>query len=635
VIVLGWVVLVGLTSLATLAALGVAVRSEPAGRAELALVALISLFALLGAPVLVLGYTNHLSAATIGIASLLVSASTFVASSNGRSRRDHALACARAAWSITLAPFEGVREAARARSVVLVGVLVCGALAALSLVLTALVPFTSWDPYFYHEPIIGYAIQNHGFAVVSLPQNQPVQSINGYPRVCEAVSLWFVVFTDRSLVELPNDLGGIGLLWAAYAIARRYADRVTAMGWACVLFLMPATWSQLCHCYLDVQVGFFLIAATYFATRPECRVRDAAFATVAMALALEAKTPSLVWVPPIALVAGGRLIAQQLSTRRAATLAMVLGGGAFLAALPLHYLTRNWRAFGNPFWPITMDFDRLGIHWPGLATLRHMAPEPPLKEIVDTAYGLPMAGVGDIVVRGYGYGVTWVVVPVALVAAPILAATAAAELLRLKRRGTATNLALVLAPTILGLLVTPSLNIPRYNLHIVAGTMFAATWLVSRKAWTRAREGLVAAAIVLSLIPMHWLHMWPWAWSSTEELPERLLHPFSSPHAYVDKPTFDLINRARFEEIQAGDRVAYDDFSFPGALWNFDFSNRVEHIPFTTKDAFLAGIERYDPKWVAVSAGGSSRRALEQTGKWEVVGQITSADDSVALRRKR
>jgi hypothetical protein len=449
------------------------------------------------------------------------------------------------------------------------------------------------------------------------------------------MSLWFVVFTDKTLVELPNDLGAVGLIWSVYAISRRYADRVTSMGWACVLLLVPALWSQLCASYVDVQVGFFLVAATYHATRPDYRIRDAVCATLAMALALESKTPALAWVPPIALVAYGRLLFWHVRARRAATIATVLGGGTFLAALALHYLVRNWLYFRNPFWPITMDVAALGIHWKGLATLQYMAPEPPLKEILNSMYGLPIGGLGDIMHRGYGFAVAWVVLPAALFAAPFVVLTAGAELLRLKPFGTATNLVWILVPTIVGLRATPSLDIVRYNLHLIAALIFVATWLVSPKGWVRAREGLVAAAIVLSIIPFFWLNQWVWSWGANEDLKGRLLHPFSSPRAYVEKPTFDLLAQQRFEEIHAGDRVAYDDdFWFPGALWNFDFSNDVAYIPFTSKEAFLARIGRYDPKWVAVGAANTSRRALEETGKWELVGRVTSADDTVVLRRK-
>jgi hypothetical protein len=264
-----------------------------------------------------------------------------------------------------------------------------------------------------------------------------------------------------------------------------------------------------------------------------------------------------------------------------------------------------------------------------------MAPEPPLKAIVDVAYAVPVGGIDDIVARGYGYGVTWVLVPVALVAFPLLAAAAAAEALGVKRPGTAVNLALVLAPTAVGFFVSPSLNISRYNLHLVAGAMFAATWLFSRRSWGRGRDGIVSAAVMLSVVPLFWVKAWPWAWGSTEDLGARLRHPLSSPAAWVDKPTFDLVNKQRFEEIHAGDHVAYDDFDFPGGLWNFDFSNDVEFIPFTNRSEYLARIEQYGPKWVAVGPDSEGRHVLESTGKWEVVGQLVSASASVALRRKR
>jgi hypothetical protein len=631
----GWIVLAVLTLLAAASSLGIALRAKPSGRAELAIAAMISFFAFVGGPVLVLGYANRLTAATLGWLSLLVSAGAFSVLFRRRSPNAQLRDWANAARAIALAPIDGLREAARARSVVFVGLVCSGGLVALAFLLTLLVPYASWDGFYYHEPIVGYAIQNHGFAMVDLPPKQPVQSINGYPRICEAVSLWFCVFTDKTLVELPNDLGAVGLIWCVYAIARRYTDRVTAMGWATVLFLMPATWSQLCASYIDAQVGFFLLAATYYATRPAYRVRDAMWATLAMALALESKTPALAWVPPIALVAYGRLLYAHVRSRPTATIGAVLGGGAFLAALPLHFLWRNWVAFKDPFWPITMDVPKLGIHWKGLVTMATMAPEPPLKQILDAMYGLPVAGAGDIVHRGYGYAVAWAILPVAIIAVPVVIATAAAEIFVLRRRGTATNLAWVLIPTIVGLRATPSLDIARYNLHLVGALIFATTWLVSRNSWGRAREGLVSVATVLSIIPLFWMNGWGWYWGAGDDMSVRLKHPLSSPHAYVDRPSFDLLAKQRSKEILAGDRVAYDDdIWFPGSLWNFEFSNRVEYIPFTTKEAYLARIERFDPRWVAVGDNGAARKALEETGRWELVGQLLSADACVVLRRK-
>jgi hypothetical protein len=634
--VAGWLLLTVLTGFAFVNALGIGVHARTSGRAELATVTMAALFALLGGPVLVLGYANVLTPTNLALASLLTSAAAFFVMARRRGARAHLRECGHAAMAIADTPFEGLREAARARSAVFIGLLFAGGIITLAFVLTALVPYASWDGFFYHEPIIGYALQNHGFAVVDLPPNQPVQSTNGYPRICEAISLWFVVFTDKTLVELPNDLAAPGLMWCVYALARRYTDRVTAMGCAVVLLFMPATWTQLSHSYIDVQVGFFLVVATYFATRPDYRIRDAVLATLGMALAVEAKNTSLAWVPPLALIAYGRLVFHHFRGRRFEAIVTALGCGAFVAGLALHILVRNWIAFRDPFWPIAYDNKLFDIHWHGLATLEHMAPEPPLKAILETAYSPPTEGVGDVIRRGYGYAVTWVIVPVAAVGVVAAMAAAALEALRLRMRTSASNLAWVLVPALIGLKTTPSLEITRYNLHIVTALIVAAAWLVSRLRGTRAREALVAPAILLSLMPLYWLDGWGWYWCATKDMKTRLLHPLDSPHTYVEQPTFDFLGRQRFEEIHAGDRVAYtQDFVFPGALWNFDFSNRVEYIPFTSKDAYLSRIERYDPKWVAAGDQSAARSALEGTGQWETVGRLIDADSAVALRRKR
>jgi hypothetical protein len=635
VALLGWLVLALLTALAATTAVAIALRTAPSSRAELVMVAMTALYALLAAPVLVLGYAGHLGPTALAAGSAATSAATFAALAHGRDPRALLRECGRAALSVLRAPVDGLREAARARSLVLVAVAWAGGLLALAFLLTCLVPYASWDGLMYHEPIIGYAIHNRGFAVVNLPANGQVQSINGYPHLCESVALWFVIFTDKTLVELPNDMGAVGLVWATYALVRRATDRVTAMGWAAVLLLVPATWTQICASYLDVQVGFFVLVATYYATRPRFRVRDAVVATLALALLVESKSSALAWVPPIAVVAYARLFIHHGRTRRLAAVAAVLGGGAALALLEGHLLLRGWVAFHNPLWPIAYKNRSLGIDWPGLVTMQHLAPQPPLKELLDKAYAPPIRGLGDVHDRGYGYAVMWVIVPVAAVAVIALVVTAALELVRLKERTSASNLFWVAALSIVGLRITPNLDAPRYNLHIVAGLMVAVAWLFGRSAWARARTGLLGAAIVLSIMPAFWLDGWGWYWGASQEMAPRLLHPLGSPRAYVDKPYLDLLGRQRYEEVGPGDRVAYDqDIHMPGALWNFNFSNRVEYIPYADRASYLARVKSYDPTWIAVG-NGDARKALEGTGEWEVIGQLTAAEDGVALRRKR
>src|SRR5437773_419477 len=103
----------------------------------------------------------------------------------------------RAAEALLGLPRDAFQLAFRARSFALLG-LACATMAILvSAWLTYLAPSESWDGFFYHEPIIGLALQNHGFRMVTLPPSMVVQPINGYPRLCEAFALWFVVFTDK------------------------------------------------------------------------------------------------------------------------------------------------------------------------------------------------------------------------------------------------------------------------------------------------------------------------------------------------------------------------------------------------------------------------------------------------------
>ena len=64
---MGWLVLTVLTLIAVVDSLALARRAAPSGRAELGMVTMALLFAILGVPVLVLGYTNQLTVARLGV----------------------------------------------------------------------------------------------------------------------------------------------------------------------------------------------------------------------------------------------------------------------------------------------------------------------------------------------------------------------------------------------------------------------------------------------------------------------------------------------------------------------------------------------------------------------------------------
>jgi hypothetical protein len=632
---LGWVILGVLTSVATLDALGIAVRARTSGRAELAMVATAAWFALIAAPVLVLGYANVLTPGTLLAASTGLFVATFLLLARGRGARATLHECLGAAAAIASIPFDALREAARARSLVFVALLVCAGILLAAFVLTIFAPNETWDGFLYHEPIVGFAIQNHGFAMVPLQMHQAVQATNGYPHLCEAVSLWLVVFTDKTLIELPNDIGAPAMMLAAYVIARRFGDRVTAMGWACVLLLMPQCWSQLCQTLIDMVVAFFALFAMHFATRPTLRFSDVILAMLGMALLIGSKSSGIVMVPPMALLADARLLAATWRSRRPAALATVIGGGLALAALGALVPWRNWMAFRDPLWPVTFESKALGIHWNGLITIADLGTVKPIRELIDQAYGVPIGGMGDVILRGFGYGIQWVVIPLGLVAAAVGLVAALLELLGWREPSNASNLGLVLLLVVVGILTTPTLNpqSARYNIHLAAGLMVAITWLLARRPWARLREGVLAGAIALSIVPLFWMKGRGWSWVSTEHPEDILRHPLESRTA-LERPAFDRLARNRNEELHAGDLVLFDqDVAFVGALWNFELSNRVKYLKYQSSSQFLADVTAASPTWVAVGRNADSRKTLEKASGWELVGEI-HPDGDVVFRRK-
>jgi hypothetical protein len=407
------------------------------------------------------------------------------------------------------------------------------------------------------------------------------------------------------------------------------------MGWACVLMLMSQCWTQLCGTMIDLVVAFFVLFAFHYATRPVLRLSDALLAMLGMALVLESKSSGLVIVPPIALLLAARLLAGPWRSRPRSTLAVLVGGGVLLACIGLLVPLRNWAAFRDPLWPVSFESRALGIHWDGLITPVDLGPIIPLRQVIERAYDPPIGGVEDAMQRGYGYAIAWVVVPLGLVAVVAGLATALLERLGWKESSRASNLGLVLILVVTGILTTLTLNgqNARYNIHLVAGLMVAVTWLLARRRWVSLREGVLGASIVLSVMPLFWMKGLLWPWGSTDHAEDMLRHPLESRSAF-ERPTLDQLARLRNEELRPGDLAVFDqDVTFVGALWNFDFSNRVKYVKYESSQQFLLAVEEAAPKWVAVGKGGDSRKVLERTNRWELVGEIFREGD-VVFRRK-
>ena len=632
----GWLVLTVLTTCAALAAVAVAVRASPSGRAELAILSALGFFALIEAPVLVLGYTRQLYAPRLAIASLAMSAVAFLASARGRGVGLHARDVGRAVLSLAQMPFDAIREAARARSAVLLGLVACAAIVATTAWLSYLAPAEGWDALFYHEPIVGFAIQEHGFSVIDLPPNPMVQQVNGYPRGAEAVPIWFCIFTDRTFIEIGNTLAAPWLVVAVFAIARRYGDRVSSMGWGAVTLFIPALWSQMRHAYIDVEITFFVIAALHFATRLQLRVVDVACMFLAIALLVAGKGTGLAIAPPIAFVAYVRLLMHHGRTRKWTALGLVVGGTLLVAGIASLTVVKNIVVFKNPIWPVTYDMDSLGIHLKGLIKYKAMNPAPPIPEMLRIKYGAPSGDVGDIISRDYGVAVPWIVVPLGLVAL-VVATLAAARDAVLRQFGPTTNLGLVAVLGFVAFMTSNSWMSARFNIEPICVLMFAIVWLCKKPRWTRLGEAAVASAIAMSLVSMLWVKDWNWGLTSQKIHDLQKAAPADRPYMYSDPGNMPSnVGRLRETELGPGDRVAFtQDETWIGTLWNFRFSNHVKYVPFDDATQFANAIEAYRPKWVVVGGSGGARSVLDQRPlEWEYLGAATPNDGTVVFQRR-
>lgn len=635
----GWLLLFALTAFAAFAALGVTVRADLEGRAE-SFVAWTALFyALITAPVMALGYAGALWPWALAAASLVTSSATFFASARGRDLRAHTREIARAARGFVTMPWDGVRLAVRAGSFVTLGLAAATLAIVGSLVLTYLAPSESWDSFFYHEPMVGFALQNHGFRMVDLPPSVVVQQVNGFPRLCQSLALWFVVFTDRTLIEIGNTLAAPGLMLSMYSLARRRgADAVSAMGWAAALLLTPAMYSQLRTALIDVQVGFFLVAALHFATRPVVRLREALVATLCLALLLGSKGTALVWAPPLALVVAVRLWRSAREGRRRAALALIAGGGVALAGVASLTLVRNHLAFGNPLWPVSYQIPALHISWPGLISMEKMGAAMSVRELLAQKYHHPTGGVGDILARDYGYGVPWVVVPLAAAAIVVAAIRSIRGRLRREPDPVAEDAALVAGLGLLFLGLPPGPTVARYNVELMAIAMACVAYLASSlRGAPRLHEGAVACTLILSVVPWVWTGFLGGLEVDVEDI-TLLLRRSAQERASMNFASFQMpaeVARRREQELGPGDLVVFtQDEIFIGVLWNHRFDNRVEYLPFEGARSFLSRLDERCAKWVIVGRQSGGRSALEaHAATWQQVGVAVRQDSTLAYRR--
>jgi hypothetical protein len=631
---LGFLLLAALSLLALAAALSVSIRAQFSSRAETLVGTTIIAHALVSVPILTLGWFGVLYRSTLALAVALCSVAAIAATRRG-TWRAHSTSVARAAWDIHASVIDLLVTTWRTRHVALVGIVTAIFAIGWTLLASYVTPSSSWDGIWYHETIVGYAIQNHGFALVDVPVT--LDYVNSFPKVCESLNLWLVFFTDRRLIEAADTLVSPALVASCYVMARRYeTDRRVAAGWASVFFLVPGVVLQLRSTYIDVHVAMLLLAATTFVTRPQLRVRDGCVAGLALALLAGSKGHALTWLPFLAPIALVRLVIGHWRARPMAVLGAALFTIVMIGVIAAPTYVRNWFVFKNPIYPV--DYHIGKVHLPGRVLLDEL--KRPFWPIVEESYTphVPGKDFSDTIQHPYGYALSFVVVPLLLVGFP----TALARCVRGWLPGgrpdrAASNLLLVVVPLLLTAPLSPALWSTRYNIHLACALVLGAVWTTAASGLRIFRDGALGAALIASIILLTWADpRWGIPVGDVISLARKPAGERAVYHWLMYTVPMET-GRARETELGRGDVVTFtDNYTFPSILWNERFTNRVVYVPYGGDgDAFLGRLRSVNAKWTTTLAGSSEYAVLTAaSSEWEKVGLISITSNWTAFRRR-
>lgn len=649
--------LIALTTLAYLAALATS-RSEPEGSAakqsvaELCVASFVVLNAILGAVIYALGLTNVLTRPALATGVVVVSLG-LLALAYKRGLRPRALAIA--LRDVLLLPFRAAWETLKSRSLVGLGFLFgAGFLVSTAIAVYFAPNWRDWDCLWYHESMVGFTIQNHGFRVVDLPPY--LQKINGYQRFGEMTQLWFGIWAGRPLVEAANLVFTPVLMGSVYLFAKRYTrDRVASIAWAFAFLLVPGNARLLQSTMVDPHATALFVAATFYASEKDLRPRDAWLAIVALTMAIGTKTFLLIPGFVLAVLLLVRLVRHRKELGGRTTAAIVGGGSALLVGMVAFTHLRNYLNFKNPVWPdLTVDLPKLGIHWqgqavlfdPNLPTTQRVNANVDMGDLYDKIVALPWTNTwGDHSwqIADYGPGVSWFLWPVGTLVAlfvPMLVARDVVWKRLLKRpideaRAARTRLATMLAlPTLVAFMASPALYIGRYHTAMVGLLFGLVAWVSSHKRFRRFGEGvplmLQVTAIMMTLwtppVRRYWL-MWDQIKSIVvTPYPEReLAQRFG---AGVHEPT----GWAREREIHAGTRVGFDGMHFVSLLWNNRYSNEVHWLG--GEDDPLRKADELGIRWIYAGGGTKLYGQVTSSPAWVAVGPLEAERFGTVYRRK-
>jgi hypothetical protein len=664
-----------LTLLSVLAAAAVVVRMELSRRGERFVAWAMLWNGMIIAPIYVLGFTSLLYRAVLAGVSLVFLLAVIAACRIGTTSIELRNEIIELVLELISLPRDAIRECLRKGNLLVAGaVFFAIALSIWTAIQSWYVSsWGQWDALWYHEPMIGWAIQNHGFDVVPLPMS--AQKTNGYPRLVEMTQLWWVIFTDRRLIEIMNSVFSPVLAVATYMLCRRYTrDKVAAMGFGVCILCSPVVSNLMQTTYVDTQYAAFVVAATYFATRMPLRMRDALLTSLCLTLAIGSKSMALVSVPVIGLVALWRLGLAHGRTRRR-DLAIVVATGVVLIGLMFSATyVKNYLAFKNPLWPdVKVDVDRFGIHWPGAVPLfgpgeklnqGFGVPPLPFESLVTDLYAIPYSKSGSYYYQLFDYGFYFAYVLVPLSAFAIVFAFAYLLHARLwplwmrirgrpapepPRRDSLVATRDMLMIAFVGVVMwwtSPALWGARYNIAAMSIMMVVCAWLGGRRRFTRLGHGTATFAAVGSVIMCSWtVPRWYWYPHELVKLarvsyPEREFTAAArfAPGLHLTRGSSVTkdVGMARERELGPGHIILFNDNygNYPAHFWNNTYSNKAIWVPSTTN--MLEEAERLHATWIFLANGDPLAPSLRAAGSgWLEIGTMNIENWGTVFRRVR
>lgn len=625
------VLLAFFAALAVFAGLSCAARLESAGRAERALAAAILWLGALCIPVHVLGWLNVLDKASLAIGlSSSIAILLLVAWFPNRDWRTTAATV----WDTICVPWDALRETWRERSVGAVGLVVCAGILVWTAWLAYLAPSSSWDGLMYHEGIVGFAIQNHGFRWVEVPPGV-VEQVNGFPRTCEYLALIAAILDGKRFMDLvPSAVSPIAIL-AFYVLLRRVMkDRSAAVAAACALFLIPAIVLQLRSTYVDIEYTICFAACCHFVTRSKLDQSHAWITALAIGLLGGMKVTGLLLAPPLLGIWCLRVFAASWKERDWRFIPTLFVGAASVVGLGGITYLRNWTMQHNVVWPSDLNVDRLNIHWHGpwpISNMQHAA-----TDVWQDLFDLPKPDeqFADSRDNGYGTAGAFLILPLAIFGLLRLVWRVSARVVTAPFRAAPPSHSdepwLLLLTLVAGgaFAMSPAFWWARLNLHIVVIGFVLAGYLVGSFRSRRLAEAAMGGAILLGAVNLYWSKpRWDVGFEAmrtllSESERERIAHTLND----IVMPNETA--RAREGELHSGDVLVVTTHPFVGTLWNEHYTNRVIYVRFHGRAAFMSELERLHAKWVVVQSTGSEASALRQdSAHWASIGYATAVDN--------